>query len=150
MELLPLLCVTSTACSLAARQPSTTSHITIMILSLFLFTTSMVLPTLSKSLSAPSPNKFDCRTLAVALLGKVFFPESPNYTSSANSYFAAFQNELAPTCIVQPASAQDVSTIITRIKGPALSGQVLLAVRSGGHTLWAGAANIQNGVTLDL
>ena len=121
-----------------------------MILSLCLFAVSIFLPTLSSSPTPPKLNMFDCRTLAVALPGKVFFPGSSNYTSSAHSYFAAFENELAPTCIVLPANAQDVSTIITHIKGPALSGQVQLAIRSGGHTPWAGAANIQNGITLDL
>ena len=92
----------------------------------------------------------DCRALSVALPEKVFFPGSSNYTSSVGSYFAAFENELAPTCVVRPASAQDVSKIITSVNVFALSGKVQLAVRGGGHTPWAGAANIESGITLDL
>ena len=110
----------------------------------------MVLPATLTSVPDPNTNSFDCRALSTLLPGKVFFPGSFNYTSSVSSYFAAFENELAPTCVIRPANAQDVSTIITHTRIPALSGQVQLAIRGGGHTPWAGAANIQNGITLDL
>ena len=107
-------------------------------------TTTTFLPLISYSAAMS-----DAKTMA-ALPGKVFFPGSSNYTSSVGSYFAAFENELTPTCVVRPTSAQDVSEIISGINTLALSGQVQLAVRGGGHTPWAGAANIQSGITLDL
>lgn len=97
-----------------------------------------------------STRSMDCKALANALPGKVHFPGSIQYTTSENSYFAAFENELSPTCIVRPQSAADVSTIIKRVGSPSFGGRVQLAIRGGGHTPWAGAANIDNGVTMDL
>ena len=89
----------------------------------------------------------DCDALANALPGRVYAPGSTEYETSDRSYFAAFENELSPACIVQPRSSAEVSTVIKTIASRALG---YLAIRSGGHTPWAGAANINNGVTLDL
>lgn len=91
----------------------------------------------------------DCKALANALPGRVHFPGSIQYTTSDSSYFAAFENELSPTCIIQPRSTAEVSTIIKTI-GSSFRGQVQLAIRGGGHAPWAGAANIDNGITMDL
>ena len=56
---------------------------------------------------------------------------------------------MKPRCIVQPHSAKDVSAAVktlTRLGDKACP----FAVRAGGHTPWAGSANIQDGVTIDL
>ena len=89
----------------------------------------------------------DYSALANALPGRVYAPGSTQYETSDSSYFAAFENELSPACIVQPQNSAEVSTVIKTI---ASHGLGYLAIRSGGHTPWAGAANINGGVTLDL
>ncbi|KAL9636720.1 MAG: hypothetical protein Q9204_002144 [Flavoplaca sp. TL-2023a] len=91
----------------------------------------------------------DCKNLAAQLPGKVFLPPSPQYTETDSSYFAAFENELSPACVVRPANAADVSAIV-KIVGSSSWHATPLAIKGGGHTPWAGAANIDNGVTIDL
>ena len=115
------------------------------------------LKTYSTALNQSSPpKKMDCKELANQLPGKVFFPGDIHYTTSDGSYFAAFENELTPTCIAQPGTATEVATIVRSFESSRSHtfglghGEAQLAVRSGGHTPWAGAANIDNGVTMDL
>jgi FAD/FMN-containing dehydrogenase len=43
-----------------------------------------------------------------------------------------------------------VSVAVSALVSNDLGGSCKFAVRSGGHTIWAGAANIENGVTIDL
>ena len=59
---------------------------------------------------------------------------------------------LRPTCILQPSTARDVALAVTALtRGNVESSQLCqFAVRSGGHTTWAGAANIEDGVTIDM
>ena len=66
----------------------------------------------------------DYSAFSTAFPGKVFFPDSTEYEDSVASYFAAFEKELRPSCIVTPRSAQDVSNIIKAISGPAVKGYV--------------------------
>ncbi|MCJ1310157.1 hypothetical protein MMC25_003818 [Agyrium rufum] len=94
--------------------------------------------------------EIECKALSKLFSGKVFFPGSIPYNESVGSYFAAFEDELSPTCVVRPANANDVSNIIRLVSVPALLGQLQFAVRGGGHTPWAGAANIDNGITIDM
>lgn len=55
--------------------------------------------------------------------------------------------QLTPWCIVQPSNAQEVSTaLLTLLDDPECG----IAVRSGGHTTFAGANNIVEGATIDL
>lgn len=74
-------------------------------------------------------------------------PSNAGYVSSIKSYFAV-NAQLEPHCVVQPHSANDVSTIVKTLTaaGPTCK----FAVRSGGHTTWAGAADIEDGVTVDM
>ncbi|ESZ91023.1 putative oxidoreductase, FAD-binding [Sclerotinia borealis F-4128] len=62
------------------------------------------------------------------------------------------QERLSPACIVKPTCSQDVSIIVAALAkihstDPEAS---LFAIRSGGHTPFAGAANDNGGVTIDL
>lgn len=91
----------------------------------------------------------NCKALSATLPGRVFFSGSLEYNES-RSYFTAFENELSPACVVRPSSADDVATIIKIVSSSALSGKIKLAVRSGGHTPWPGAANVNEGITIDL
>jgi FAD/FMN-containing dehydrogenase len=54
---------------------------------------------------------------------------------------------LHPNCIVQPVSTEEVSTAVKTL---GLRSNCKFAVRSGGHSTWAGSNNINDGVTLDL
>jgi FAD/FMN-containing dehydrogenase len=59
--------------------------------------------------------------------------------------------QLEPTCIVQPTSADDVSSVVqTLTSAGGKKAPCQFAVRSGGHMTWAGANNIEPGVTIDL
>lgn len=93
-----------------------------------------------------------CAALSDLLPGKVSYPGNPIYTESIKSYFSLQEQSLSPVCIVSPTLNSDVSTVVKtmakfREKHSRL-GQ--FAIRSGGHTLFAGAANIDSGVTVDL
>jgi FAD/FMN-containing dehydrogenase len=97
-----------------------------------------------------SPSYNDCVGLAHLLPSKVFFPGNATYISQEASYFTDNESELTPTCIIQPDDAQDIATIINYLRTSKYANQTQAAVRSGGHTNWAGAANIQDGITIDL
>ncbi|KAJ8122588.1 hypothetical protein ONZ43_g1256 [Nemania bipapillata] len=91
-----------------------------------------------------------CCVALTALLGdqKVADPGSTVYTASLESYFSAQQTATQPACIVSPQSAQDVSHTVKYMTTQGAGCK--FAVRSGGHTMWAGASNIAGGVVLDL
>ncbi|KAF2191958.1 hypothetical protein K469DRAFT_555847, partial [Zopfia rhizophila CBS 207.26] len=80
------------------------------------------------------------------LPGKAFYRGTQQYAESHNSYFAAFENEASTGCIVEPNGAEDVTKTVKAMK----ASNVRLAIRGGGYTLWAGAANIEDGVTIDM
>ena len=92
----------------------------------------------------------DYQTLSNTFPGKVFLPDSAEYINSIDSYWAAFEKELHPGCVFMPTTTEDVSSLIKAVSEPARKGHVQLAIRGGGHTSWAGAANINKGITLDL
>jgi FAD/FMN-containing dehydrogenase len=68
------------------------------------------------------------------------------YDARTQSYWSVAA-QLSPWCIVQPSNTTEVSlSLITLLADP----QCGIAVRSGGHTTFAGANNIEDGVTIDL
>ena len=92
----------------------------------------------------------DYATLSNTFPGKVLLPDSAEYINSIDSYWAAFEKELRPGCIFMPTTTEDVSSLTKAVSKPARKGHVQLGIRGGGHTSWAGAANIDKGITLDL
>lgn len=50
-----------------------------------------------------------------------------------------------PACIIQPADAEELSYVVSTVVG----WNVKFAVRSGGHSVVIGAANINGGVLID-
>jgi len=105
------------------------------------------------SLSIPkimSTNTTDCAALSLILPGKVWFPGSAEYTAEKVSYFAAFENEISPTCFVQPSNVDEVVKVVDHLRCSPLAGHTKVAIRSGGHTAWAGSANCPDGITIDL
>lgn len=75
----------------------------------------------------------------------VLTPSDPEYAAREDSYWSN-SAKIKPACIVRPANAQEVSTAVTTL----VAARIPFAVRSGGHTQWAGSNNIRDGVTIDL
>lgn len=98
------------------------------------------------------PDGLECTVLSALLPGKVSYQGNTTYASSIRSYFSLQEQSLSPVCIVSPTSNTDVSIVVRTMaefrKKSAELGQ--FAIRSGGHTPFTGAANIDNGVTVDL
>ncbi|KAL2281731.1 hypothetical protein FJTKL_11409 [Diaporthe vaccinii] len=96
--------------------------------------------------------KICCLALATAVgRQKVVSPGSTEYDAALHSYFSTQQASLQPSCIVLPQSAEDVSAAVKSLVQLQEDGtSCQFAVRSGGHTSWAGASNIQSGVVIDL
>lgn len=76
---------------------------------------------------------------------QVLRPGDEEYLARQNSYWSRTAR-LSPTHIVRPRSANEVSSTIKIL---AAAGQKF-AIRSGGHTQFAGGNNIDGGVTIDL
>lgn len=101
-------------------------------------------PTAAAAAADPSPSASS--SLHQAGL-EVLEPQDPAYASRQASYWSNSAKSLAPACIVRPANAREVSTAIKTL----VASRTQFAVRSGGHTQWAGASNIGGGgVTIDL
>jgi hypothetical protein len=83
-------------------------------------------------------------------------PESPSQPGSEEhvrdngSYFSAFENEVKPTYIANPATPEQVQHLVTVLRPHVVEGAGRLAVRGEGHTPFAGSANVQDGVTIDM
>jgi hypothetical protein len=91
-----------------------------------------------------------CALLSASLRGKVSYPNSDVYASSTNSYWSVFESSIQPNCIVTPETADDVSKTVKLIKYFNYASVCKFAIRGGGHTPWAGSANIEEGVTIDM
>ncbi|KAK0616093.1 putative oxidoreductase [Bombardia bombarda] len=92
-----------------------------------------------------------CCLALSTLLGnpKVAVPGSTAYNGSLASYFSNQQAEIHPACVVSPQTVHDVSAAVVSLTTTA-EGRCGFAIRSGGHTSWAGASSIAEGVTIDL
>ena len=87
--------------------------------------------------------------LQAALGDKVLFPENTKYEKfqcGVPGYWSQQAADLKPTCRVLATCATDVAFAVTLLS----RYRCMFAVRSGGHMSWAGAANIDDGVTIDL
>jgi hypothetical protein len=85
------------------------------------------------------------RLLSAGLQSLVLLPDSDDYVKREASYWAA-NVPLQPNCIVQPRTSEEVSRVVKVLA----SADGLVAVRSGGHTQWAGSNDVNQGVTIDL
>lgn len=104
---------------------------------------------LPTAMAARSPQ---CEALSLALGSKVSYPTSSAYAQSESSYWSKQEESLAPSCIITPNSTDDVVTAVKTLTQLSKGGflEVIFAIRGGGHTPWAGSANINGGVTIDL
>ncbi|TVY39480.1 Bifunctional solanapyrone synthase [Lachnellula subtilissima] len=89
-----------------------------------------------------------CLKLSLLLKEQIAFPGSQPYTDSLVSYFSLQEANVKPACVASPQNIQDVSTIVHALTNPV--APCYFAIRSGGHSSFAGAANVQDGVTIDL
>ncbi|KAI1346050.1 hypothetical protein F5Y01DRAFT_322163 [Xylaria sp. FL0043] len=80
----------------------------------------------------------------------IFLPGSEEYEQANGSYFSAFENELKPWCIATPKDVTQVQDLVATIRPHMLSGLCQVAIRGAGHTPFAGSANINRGVTIDM
>ncbi|KAJ0114775.1 hypothetical protein J7T55_004516 [Diaporthe amygdali] len=105
----------------------------------------------SEQLSLRDAARLCCPELASTVAdGKLGYPDSPEYNASLESYYSVQQESIRPACIVFPQTIQDVSDAVKVLTKHTINGLCKFAIRSGGHTSWAGASNIAGGVTLDL
>lgn len=94
-------------------------------------------------------HSLQCSILSKSLPGRVSYPESAAYTSSTASYWSTLESALSPACIVTPRDTKDVAIAINLLVWMSLNDAGQLAIRIGGHTPWAGSANIDGGITMD-
>ncbi|KAL8784304.1 MAG: hypothetical protein Q9213_004062 [Squamulea squamosa] len=87
-----------------------------------------------------------CNLLSVIRNEIVSLPGSSTYTQQQSRYWSLQQLETLPACRVTPKNPVDVaiSLLVAEYLG------CPFAVKSGGHAAFAGASNIQGGVTIDL
>ena len=76
----------------------------------------------------------------------VSYSNSLIYKNEQSEYFAQQQSEVTPLCRITPSTSKEVAiaVIVSQVT------QCQFAIKSGGHGFFAGASNIQGGVTIDL
>jgi FAD/FMN-containing dehydrogenase len=94
----------------------------------------------------PVPSHIAVHPMSSVLTQNVLLSSSPEYEEANQSYFTAFNNDISPLAIACPTSAEDVSVLLKELA----KSETKIAVRGGGHTPWKGAANIHNGITIDM
>lgn len=93
-----------------------------------------------------------CQLIDAELPNRISYPETPVYNESISSYYSGQERDIRPGCIFRPLDTTEVSSFVklvtTEIHG--CSKLPKFAVRSGGHMIWPGSANIEDGITVDL
>jgi FAD/FMN-containing dehydrogenase len=90
---------------------------------------------------APAVYADICSTLEQAGID-IEYPLSLDYSSDLTKYWSAACGDLKPTCIAAPASAEEMSHVITELH----NFETLFAVKSGGHMPNNGFASIEDGL----
>ena len=93
--------------------------------------------------------QLQCRILSSLLPQKVFTKGDATYSESLSSYYSTQESDLHPSCILRPETVSDVSIALKSLTS-SKKYKCRFAIRSGGHTPFAGSANIASGVTFDL
>ncbi|KAH8662483.1 hypothetical protein BX600DRAFT_551239 [Xylariales sp. PMI_506] len=100
---------------------------------------------ITSAASNPVSPQVEVLNKAAGLELQILVPTDDEYHARQESYWSG-SAKIKPAAIVLPRSAEEVSAAV---KALVAAGQKF-AVRSGGHTNWAGANNIEGGVTIDL
>ncbi|KAF3042865.1 hypothetical protein E8E12_000806 [Didymella heteroderae] len=96
-----------------------------------------------------SETGFCCAALKDSdLNARLLLPGQTAYESRLDSYFDVKQQSITPNCIVQPRNTREVALAVKILASSTTPCK--FAIRSGGHTPYAGASNIDDGVTIDL
>ncbi|KAF2493614.1 FAD binding domain protein [Lophium mytilinum] len=92
-----------------------------------------------------SPEEY-CALLASVFKTKTIPHGSPAIPEWTSSFWAAQQAAVTPFCIFQPSNSKEVAiaVLVSRRFGCSF------AVKSGGHAAFAGASNVDGGITIDL
>jgi hypothetical protein len=87
-----------------------------------------------------------CSTLSVLYPNSVSSQGSSSYNLLESGYWSNQQAEVDPYCVFLPSSSVQVAValLLSRLT------QCQFAVKSGGHAAFAGASNIQGGITINL
>lgn len=106
-------------------------------------------------LSRQTDNIDPCKLIESRIPSRISYPNDRVYNESLSSYYSAQESDLQPACIFTPRDAAEVSAFIKVIahtceQTPNTAKQPQFAIRSGGHTIWGGAANIEGGITIDM
>ena len=120
--------------------------------------TPPALPSLSSILAyvTSHPSSGACCAGLTYVLGadKVAFPVSVSYAGTLASYWTQQESAVLPKCVVEPVDTSDVSKAVYVLsvlgKQSGFKDECKFAIKSGGHTPFAGAANQQGGVTIDM
>ena len=94
-----------------------------------------------------------CGQLEIQFPGRISLPDESAYDGSLSSYYSEQERELKPGCIFSPVNAQEVSEFVKLVAPDGQAGDDAsskFAIRGGGHTMFKGAANIDDGVTIDM
>lgn len=93
-----------------------------------------------------------CELINTEIPDRVSYPESPAYNESITSYYSGQERDLRPGCIFHPQDTSEVSRFVKLVTKPAkdCTKPPNFAVRSGGHMIWPGSANINTGITIDM
>ena len=82
---------------------------------------------------AEAPNaSFDVLELSNLHPSCVFQPGTPEYTAVTTTYFATFENEVRPACVVEPNNAQELGKIVKDLAS--VIGNANVAIKGGGYT----------------
>ncbi|KAL2132715.1 hypothetical protein VTI74DRAFT_3453 [Chaetomium olivicolor] len=96
-----------------------------------------------------------CEVIDRSIPNRTTYPASARYTAAQSSYYSGQESELQPQCIFTPTDAKEVSRFVQLITADLGDGQNVswptqFAIRGGGHAVFAGAANVAGGITVDL
>lgn len=98
--------------------------------------------------AAATVGQDSCKVVASEIPGRISYPGSSVYKLSISSYYGGQERELQPSCVFRPTTTDEVSKFIKLMTSDKCQSK--FAVRGGGHTFFAGASNIQPGITVDM
>ena len=79
----------------------------------------------------------------------MILPDTADYEDRVDVHWS-LAARLTPYCFVRPETAGEVAKVVNTLVEANKTSPCQFAIRSGGHTTWAGSANIEDGVTVDL
>jgi FAD/FMN-containing dehydrogenase len=87
-----------------------------------------------------------CKNLRRQYPTQVSFFDEDLYRTELSQYWSLQQSHTLPACIFLPESPQDVAAVVLVSRETSCP----FAAKSGGHVPFAGASNIEGGITIDL